>query len=49
MPIRKSKKPINFNDWSNPEFLEARPQELIVPMVKAIQELCARIEALENE
>ena len=33
----------------NPEFLEARPQELIVPMVKAIQELCARIEALENE
>lgn len=33
----------------NPDVLEARPQELIVPMVKAIQELCARIEALENE
>jgi len=31
MPIRKSKNPINFNDWSNPEFLkvlEPEPSEV---------------------
>ena len=32
----------------NPDALEARPQELIVPMVKAIQELSSRLEKLEG-
>ena len=33
---------------SNPERLETKPAHLITPLIKAVQELSAKVEALEN-